>query len=456
MFSKTLSRRFLLRTGGASLLLPALPSLAYAKDAALQQITPVISAHKPVRLACVFFPNGVALPPEGHPAHKEHHWFPHQSGNRYKFTNVLNPLEPLREDISILSGLSHPTLRKISGHATSDHWLSGADQSHGFKSEMTADQLYAEAVNGVTRFKSLVMSSEGGVGRPGRPATISYNRQGNPISALGRPQQIFDRLFGVETGGLEAQRRALDVDRSILDHASSSLASLKRAASSEDRAHLEAYLTTTRELEQRVVRATNWLDVPRPDVSPDAYNLKVKASPDKAKEFIGTIYDLMHMAFLTDSTRVATYQIGIETGGSKGAKFPLGVEGCGSRDHHKLTHSTNEEGGWERWANYDRFLASQHAEFLKKLRETPDTLAEGSLLDNTIVLYGSGTSKVHLGMNYPIVLAGGRNVGFSHGAFHQYSKERPFNDLLFTILQKMGLEIDGFADSERIVDEILV
>jgi hypothetical protein len=150
-----------------------------------------------------------------------------------------------------------------------------------------------------------------------------------------------------------------------------------------------------------------------------------------------------------------TYQTAIDGGSGRGNQLPYAA-GL-ALHHHKLSHSAGQDkGGWERWAKFDQYMAERLSEFLTKMATTPDPLAEGSLLDNTIVLYGSGTSKTHVGKNYPLILAGGTNLGIKHGAFHKYEEERPFNDLLLTILQRVGVETDSFGDSKSIVSDILV
>tara|TARA_R110002049_G_scaffold50370_3_gene143183 strand:- start:240332 stop:240931 length:600 start_codon:yes stop_codon:yes gene_type:complete len=189
-------------------------------------------------------------------------------------------------------------------------------------------------------------------------------------------------------------------------------------------------------------------------VDPGLFDFDAEPTRELGTNYMRTMFDLIQMALLTDSTRVVTYQMAMENAGGPGNKLPYAA-GL-SLHHHQLSHSAaRDEGGWERWARYDQYLAKRLAEFLTKMAETPDPLAEGSLLDNTIVLYGCGTSKTHVGRNYPLVLAGGKNLGLKHGAFHRFAEERPFNDLLLTLLQRVGVETESFGDSERMVDQIL-
>ena len=445
------SRRSFLQHGLAGVTLPPLASLIGAPNAAQAATT----AKRPTRLVTVFFPNGVSLPPEGHPSFEDWHWFPHHPGSDYVMTKTLQPLAELRGDLSILSGLSHPSLRTSITHSCSAQFLTGVDQSNGYKNSISYDQVFAEEIDGTTRFSSIALSASGGTGSLGRPATLSVNRDGALIPAMSDPQEIFNRLFVVDARGAETRAREIARDRSILDRVSSRLSGLNGTLAAEDRTHLDAYLTATRTLERQLERANQWLNVPKPEVDPGLFDFDAEPTRELGTNYIRTMFDLIHMALLTDSTRVVTYQMAMENAGGRGNKLPYAA-GL-SLHHHQLSHSAaRDEGGWERWARYDQYLAERLSEFLTKMAQTPDPLAEGSLLDNTIVLYGCGTSKTHVGRDYPLVLAGGKNLGLKHGAFHRFEEERPFNDLLLTLLQRVGVETESFGDSEGIVDQILV
>ncbi|MBC9868093.1 MAG: DUF1552 domain-containing protein [Opitutae bacterium] len=448
--SSRFTRRKFLKFGLAGLTLPPLASLLGGPNVARAATT-----GKTTRLVTIFFPNGVSLPPKGHSSFNDWHWFPHNPGSDYVMTKTLQPLAKLRKDLSILSGFSHSHLRTNITHSCSAQFLTGDDQSKGYKNSISYDQVFAGEIDGATRFSSLALSTAGGTGSLGRPATISVNRDGALIPALSEPKQIFDRLFVVDPRGAEAREREIARDRSILDRVSSRLSRLNGTLGAEDRDRLEAYLTATRTLERQLGRANDWLNVPKPEVDPGLFDFDAEPTRELGTNYVRTMFDLIHMALLTDSTRVVTYQTAVEGGSDRGNKLPYAA-GL-SLHHHQLSHSAaRDEGGWERWAKFDQYMVERLSEFLTKMAETPDPLAEGSLLDNTIVLYGSGTSKTHVGRNYPLVLAGGRNLGLKHGSFHKFEEERPFNDLLLTLLQRVGVEAESFGDSEGIVDRILV
>ncbi|MEP3478190.1 MAG: DUF1552 domain-containing protein [Fuerstiella sp.] len=447
-------RRDVLQLGLAGMALPSFASLRAAPNTANTASTALTTKKPPVRLVTIFFPNGVSLPPDGHESFQDWNWFPHSPGSDYVMTNSLNPLSNLRSDLSILSGFSHPNLRSNITHSCSAQFLTGEDQSKGYRNSISYDQVFAEMIDGATRFSSVPLSTAGGTGSLGRPATLSVNRDGALIPAMSDPQQIFNRLFVVDSRGVTARSRSIARDRSILDQVSSRLSGLKNSLGTEDRGHLDSYLTATRTLEKQLGRANEWLNIPKPEVDPGLFDFDAQPTRELGTNYMRTMFDLIHMALLTDSTRVVTYQTAMENAGGRGNKLPYAA-GL-SLHHHQLSHSAaRDNGGWERWAKYDQYLSERLSEFLTKMAATPDPLADGSLLDNTIVLYGCGTSKTHVGKNYPLVLAGGKNLGLKHGSFHRFENERPFNDLLLTLLQRAGVKTDSFGDSEATVDQIL-
>ena len=198
----------------------------------------------------------------------------------------------------------------------------------------------------------------------------------------------------------------------------------------------------------RTKRAEAWLETPRPSVDSDAINLEVRQ--DAPEDYIRTMYDLMFLAFQTDTTRVATYQISQEDGKGVSDKFPaIALELSG---HHSLSHGGGKEGGYENWARYDQFLATQHAYFLDRLRITQE--GDGALLDSTVTLFGSATSTTHNARNYPLLLAGGKKLGFRHGEYHKFTESTPLSNLFVTMQQKLGVESEQFADSTGAISEV--
>ncbi len=438
-----LHRRMFLRGTGVALALPLLESMTWAAGAE--------STQRPQRFCAVYFANGVSLPPEKHPDHKAWHWFPLGEGRDYHFTQTLRSLEPLREEITILGGLSHPLGRKLVGHATADIWLTGGDvRGTKYRNTVSLDQLIARHVGKFTRIPSIVLSSNGGVGYKTRAATVSFDSQGQAIPAESSPREIFGRLFGQNGRSRAAKEKRLAEDRQIVDLVLEESRALRRQLGSGDRRKLDEYLSSVSEIERRIDRTEAWLDTPRPQVNPAAVNLE--ADQSGPEDYIRTMYDLMFLAFQTDTTRAATFQISQEDGKGVSDKFPalaLGLSG-----HHSLSHGSGKEGGFKRWGQYDQFLAQQHAYFLDRLKRTSEE--NGSLLDSTIVLYGSATSTTHNARNYPLVLAGGQAMGLQHGKFLKFSEKTPLSNLFVTLLDRMQAPVESFADSTGELSDVFL
>jgi hypothetical protein len=427
-----LSRRTFLQGSGVAMGLPFLDSMADADDA--QEL--------PRRFCSVYFPFGVSLPPDKH-EHAEWNWFPEGGGKDFRFRNVLRPLEPLKENVTVLGGISHPSGHKMGGHDTGDIFLTGAS-FHGsdFSNSISLDQFAALEMGNQTRFPSLVLSSDGGVGEPTRSTTLSFSREGRPVPALASPRQIFSRLFGDGDNDTEAEQRQLENSGSILDLVMEHARSLKNRLGRQDQNKFDEYLSSVRDIERRVQRSQHWLDIPKPEVAPGAVNIEV--SQDAPREYLQSMYDLMFLAFQTDSTRLATYMIGQVAGATTIANaFPacIGLQG----NWHGLAHGAGKKGGYERLGRFDQFLVEQLASFLEKLASTSE--GDGTLLDRTIVLYGSSNSRTHNNRNYPLVLAGGKGLGLKHGQYLRYKDDLPLANLFVTILHRLGIESPSFADS---------
>ena len=237
--------------------------------------------------------------------------------------------------------------------------------------------------------------------------------------------------------------------QSMLDLLQEDANALNRQLGRQDQQRLDEYLSSVRTIEHRVERAEHWMNVPRPNVDPSELNLR--ATPEAPLEYIRAVYDLMFLAFQSDTTRVATYLIGVEGGGQPTDFFPtaLGLSG-----HHALTHSaTRSRNGYENWAKWDQFLAQQLAHFLGRLNDTRE--GEGRLLDRTMVFYGCSTSRTHLARNYPIVLAGGNALGIRHGEYRIFPESVPLSNLFLTLLERLQVPTERFADSTGRISELV-
>lgn len=244
-------RSFLLGTG-VSLGLPWLECMGEASE-------PSDTAK---RMCALYFGFGVGLPSEESEEGKWR-WFPRGEGKDFQFTEVLNPLEAHRDHVTVLGGLSHPNGRRMGGHDTADTFLTASYLNNKFlRNTVSVDQLAARAFGDQTRFASLVLSTDGGVGEPTRSSTLSYDDQGRPIPAMHQPQQIFDRFFGAGDADLVASNRRLKSTSGMLDRVLADSRSLKGKLGSQDRDKLDEYLESVRQIEERVARAQRWLNIP--------------------------------------------------------------------------------------------------------------------------------------------------------------------------------------------------
>ena len=436
-----LSRRTFLQGTGVSLALPFLECMAADGKSGVQ----------PKRFCAVYFPYGIVQRREGTEA-AQWNWFPKEAGRDFQFNKSMVSLDPHRGDLTVLGGLSHPNGRNMGGHDTADTWLTGAELKEGhLENTVSIDQLMALRFGDETRFSSLVLSSDGGVGEPTRSSTLSFSRTGQPIPAENRPRLVFDRLFGVDPRSTVAQRQSLESSQSMLDLVLDHSRSVRNRLGKHDRTKLDEYLDSVRQIEQRVDRAQQWLTVPKPSVN--ASGLHLQADDTTPGELIKTMYDLIYLAFRTDSTRLATYQLGNMNGATSVAgKFPslLGL----SDNMHRLAHvARKSDEGAEPLGQWDRFLTDQFAYFVRRLKDTPE--GDGTLLDQTLLLYGSSNSQTHVNLNYPLLLAGGRGLGLKHGSFLRFDDEAPLSNLFVTLLNRIGVPMESFVDSTGELTEVL-
>lgn len=433
-------RRTFLQGLGVSMSLPFLECMAASPQ----------ESRRPPRLCAVYFPYGVSLA-DGNDEAARWRWFPTGGGREFHFNESLKPLEPLRDEVTVIAGLSHPSGRGMGGHDTADIWLTGAELKGGqLRNTVSVDQIAADWFGDQTRFRSLVFSTDGGVGEATRSSTLSYATNGSPIPALNQPRLVFNRLFGVEGRSMDEQRRQLGNSLSMLDLVLDHAKSIRRRLGKQDQIKFDEYLASVRQVEQKVERSEAWLDVPKPHVN--ATGLHLDADDNAPGEWIKTMFDLIYLAFQTDSARVATYQLGNMNGATSIAgKFPQ-LLGFGTH-MHALAHGWNKPGGAEALGRWDRFRTEQLSYFLTRLKETPE--GDGNLLDHTLVMYGSSNSNTHNNRNYPIVVAGGGRLGMSHGQFLEFGEDTPFSNVHLTLLRRLGVPAESFADSTAEIAELL-
>jgi hypothetical protein len=461
----TIDRRRFLRGSGIALAVPMFGSITGPVTHGAEP------KPNPKRLGCFYFPDGVPMPLPEDPAYKEWAWFPHGGGSQFAFTKCMEPLEPVKGELTVLSGLSHPKSRSVHGHNNADQFLTAALTGGGdneYENTISLDQEYAKYVGDQTRFASLVMSTDGGTGTARGTHTISFDHHGRPIPAEHRPKQIFDRLF-VKSDADSARRLALS--RSALDEMLDDAQRLRQSLSTADQRSLDEYLDSVRQAEIKVEKAKRWLGAPLPSVDGDQLNLEL--TTDEPREYLQTMFELIYLAFKTDSTRVATYQIGRENGVGRSDHLARAV---GFNTAHQLSHETKNPNGWKDFGIYCRFLNEEYGRFISKLKATPEPTGTGSMLDNTLLLFGSASSAFHLSRNYPLILAGGKQMGFKHGQYINHAgmnfqggpwlgkgepwqdeakgEDLPLSNLYATMLQRLGVPTDSFADSTGIIENV--
>ena len=438
-----MNRRTMLKAAGISLALPWMESLAGAQ-----------TKSPPRRFCSIYFPYGVSLPKQDG-EYGQWNWFPKGSGKDFTFNKSLDVLEPFRDQVTILGGLSHPKVRRIGGHDSGDTFLTGEELSlatTGLKNSISLDQFMARThkLGESTRFTSLTLSSDGGTGMPTRANTLSYSRTGQPIPSFNRPALVFERLFGLKGDSIEAQRKGLTRTGSHLDLLLDEAKSLHRKLGKADQGKLDQYLTSVREIEQDVERSAQWLKVPRPKVN--AEGLSLDADNETPGKLIHTMLDLIALAFQTDSTRFVTYQLASMHGAiSIANKFPslLGF----TNNAHGLAHGAGKGKGAENKGKWDRYQAECLGYLIKRLSQMEE--GNGSVLDNTCIFYGSSNSKTHNNNNYPLILAGGKNMGYKHGQYLTFDRDVPLANLFVTIQKRMGVKAASFADSTGSLDELV-
>jgi len=436
---KALPRRTFLKGIGATLSLPLLDAMVPAATALAK--TPA----KPVRrLGYVFMPMGCDIT----------RWTPPGGEKLDKLSPILSSLEPVKQDVTIVSNLELANAYPGS-HATSNSaFLSAAKakvtESTDYYLGTTADQIAARHIGQSTQLPSLEMAMDllKLVGQCDNgyacvyQNNLSWSSPTTPLPAEAHPRIVFESLFG-EGGTAQERRAALRKRASLLDSISEEITRLQRDLGPADRAKLEEYLTAVREVERRIQTAEsdaakNQLpDLDRPLGVPASY-------ADHAR----LMFDLQVLALQGDVTRVTTFQLARET---SNRTYPeIGVPD----PHHPLSHHGNNAEKVALMAKINSFHVSLFAEFVLKLKKTTD--GNGSLLDHSLYLYGSGMGNpnVHDHTNLPTIVAGGAAGKMRGGRHIQYDKPTPLANLHLSLLNKVGVPMESFADSTGTVDEL--
>jgi Protein of unknown function (DUF1552) len=401
------SRRQILRATGVSLALPWLDAFVpTARGAAVADL--------PRRMICICAPLGF------YPGS----FFPTKTGTSYELSPYLELLSEYRDDFTVISGLAGVS----GGHQAIDGFLTGIPGAGqpGIRNGISVDQFAAEQIGAQTRFPSLALSGEG--------LGLSWTRTGARLPAHNSPSQLFAQMFlEGHDAEIHAQLQNLEDGRSILDDVRGQAASLRSKLGADDRDKLDEYLTSVRELEQRLVTDEKWVKTPKPTV-----NVEPPKDISNRSDLIGRtrlLFDLAHLAVQTDSTRLITIML---AGATSAPPIPGVTQG-----HHDLSHHGKDPGKLAQLQLIEVECMKVLSELVRKLKQSQE--AGETLLDRTTVYLGSnlGDASSHSNKSLPLLVAGG---GFRHGQHLTFDPQNPppLCNLYVSILQRLGIEIDRF------------
>jgi hypothetical protein len=443
-----LNRRNFLRGLGVGLALPTFESflprrlLGAASEATAMAST---ASGSPLRMAFVYFPNGAIQPT----------WWPKGEGKEFSLATTMQPLESVRHAVQVLGGMDHvnatPGPDGAGDHArASGTFLTGVRVKKTAGSDIRAgisiDQVVANQVGHLTRFPSLELTCDAvrksGNCDSGYSCAYQYNlawrSESTPVAPEPNPRLLFERLFGAGAPGERAEglKRRQDQQRSILDFVLEDARSLQSQLTRRDTEKLDEYLTSVREIERRIQGAERFGKTPDPSMETPS------GIPSGFEDYIQVMFDMMVLAFQTDSTRIATFLMANE--GSNRAFLEIGI----AEGHHYLTHHQNKQDMIDKVAQIDLFYMKQFGRFLAKMDQTKDVDGR-SLLHNSMIVYGSGNAdgNRHSHTNLPVILAGGGGGTLTPGRFVKHGGV-PMSNLLLSMADRMGAkEVERLGDS---------
>lgn len=431
---KHLPRRTFLRGMGVTLALPLVDAMVPALTAQTKT-----AANPMPRLGFVYVPHGAIMD----------QWTPKQEGVDFEFTRILKPLEPFRQHLNVVSGLGHKAADTTAVHSLSPTtWLSGVrpkpTQGTDAYAGVTADQIAAAHIGQDTSLPSLELATEdhsGLIGSCDRDYgciymnTLSWRTHTTPLPMEINPRKVFERMFG-QGGSSEERMLQNQEDRSILDAISKEAGELQRSLGPKDRSTVSEYLDNVREIERRIQKAGNGqagADLALPEAP--------AGIPFSYEEHVRLMYELAALAYQANITRVFSFMVAREV---SNRTYPqIGVPD----GHHATSHHQNRPEKIEKLVKIQSYHLGLFADFAKKLQATPD--GDGSLLDHSIILYGSNMSNSNLHNHFPLpnlVLGGG--AGRIQGGRHlRYEDHTPMSNLLLTLLDRAGVPMDSLGDS---------
>jgi len=451
-----MKRRQFLKSLGVSIALPAyqslLPRSLAASSPTTAGATATTSTGAPLRTAYCYFPNGV----------NQHHWWPQGSGSDFSLNRTMQPLEAVKEKLQVLSGLDH--INATAGEdGAGDHARASATFLTGERARKTAgrdiqagvsiDQLIAREIGHLTRFPSLELTCDTGR-KSGRcdsgyacayQYNISWQSPNTPVAPEANPRMVFERLFG--GGPIGERQKNLQMrraqQRSILDFVMEDAQALLQQTDYQDHQKLDEYLESVRAIEKRIQDSESDKDTPDPNVATP------EGIPESFSQHMALMYDMMGLAFQTDSTRVATLQLAHE---GMNTSYPeIGID----EGHHYLSHHKEDPEKMEKIALIDRYYLEQFALFLQRLDKMED-VDGNSVLHNSMILYGCGHSdgNRHTHDNLPIILAGSGGGTLQPDRFVNHGAT-PMTNLYLGLAQKLGLQdLNRLGDSTGILTNV--
>lgn len=436
-----ISRRAAIRGLGTAMALPMLDAMLPAREllaAAAQQDVPR-------RMAFLFVPNGVNL----------EHWTPKQDGFGYDLPSILSPLQNVKNEVSVISGLTHDKGRG-NGDGAGDHarsasvWLTGAQprktSGGNIRSGVSVDQAAAQKIGNATRFPSLELGCEGGRNSGNCDSgyscayshNISWSSETLPVAKEVDPRAVFERLFGDDSKQATASRdeRAF-FRRSLLDYVSGDAKRMQRRLGQRDQQKIDEYLAAVRSIERRIQASERISAIDPVEQGFD----KPSGIPKEFGEHVRLMADMMVLAFQTDQTRIATCMFG--RAGSNRSYRQIDVPD----GHHDLSHHGGNPEKLEKIRKINHFHMQQFAYFLERLKSIPE--GEGTLLDQCMIVYGSGLSdgNRHNNENLPVLLAGRGGGSLTPGRHIRYQEETPMTNLYMSLLERVGVEVPYIGDS---------
>lgn len=436
-----INRRTVLRGLGTTLALPMLEAMVPRTALGASAVD---KAKQPVRLAFVYVPNGKHMAD----------WTPKEVGADYTLTKTLEPLANVKGDFNVLTGLSH---RKAfaNGDGAGDHaralatFLTGcqAKKTHGadIRAGVSIDQLVAQQIGKSTKFASLELgidpSAQAGNCDSGYScaysSNIAWKTENLPLSKEVNPRLAFDRLFSNGEPGetSEARAKRLRYHKSILDLVHGDAKKLNARLGSTDRRKMDEYLTAVRELEQRIARAD------KSESQVEGLLARPSGIPESNAEHIDLMFDILAIAFQTDTSRVATFVVANE-GSNKSYAFLDVPEG-----HHDLSHHGKDEGKWAKIKKINHYHVTRFAHLLEKLKGMKE--GDGTVLDNSLIVYGSGIcdGDRHNHDDLPVLLAGKAGGQVATGRHVKYETETPLANLYLSMAEMVGVKVEHLGDS---------